>query len=129
MLKHSPKKPAEESFEELSREHVLPVPETVPERPVADTSLLAPLILSGGPIESDFKTISPGKSNRTPGVRKSKRTPGMSSPKSQKFVSKIPRVKSRGSSKSPNGFKSMREHSNSRIPGLKSQKSDHNLTL
>jgi hypothetical protein len=115
MLKVSPKKASDESFEELSREYVLPVPEQVPEKPMVaskntSVDLMMPSFINTNAIE----TISPSRSFHEVSVTSKISSGG-------KFASKIPRVKSRGSSKSP-GFKSYRESSNTRIPVLRSQK-------
>jgi hypothetical protein len=109
--------------EELSRENVLPIPEKVPVKPMVHSNttsvdMIMPLII---PTESSIQHISPSKSFNNVSVSK------ISSP-GGKFVSRIPQVKSRGSSKSP-GFKSFREISNSRIPVLRSQKSELDLTF
>jgi hypothetical protein len=74
-------------------------------------------------VSEEYSDISPSKSNHN----KSFQNQMQSTP--QKFVSKIPRVKSRGSSKSPGGYRSMRETSNSRIPTLKGQRSEAELIL
>jgi hypothetical protein len=128
MLKNSPKDAIlDESFEELSREYVLPIPEQVPEKPMvpsknSSVDIMMPLIITNTPVEGSFKTISPSKSFHDVSVSK------ISSPGGKLFVSRIPHVKSRGSSKSP-GFKSYRESSNTRITILKSQKSELDLNF
>ena len=56
MLETSPGKMMDESFEELSRELVLPVPETIPEKPLASkqTSVdinMKPLMITSLPLK------------------------------------------------------------------------------
>ena len=136
MLGQSPEKMMDESFEELSRDLVLPVPESIPEKPQAlskKVSIDIPLMITSLPLQTNFKTISPSKSITEASDQHYMNA--ISSPQNREFVSKIPRIQSRGSSKSPGrhqvsvksgGFKSVREQSKTKI---KSQSSQLDLTF
>jgi hypothetical protein len=93
MLSKSPEKMMDESFEELSRDLVLPVPESIPEKPQAQSknlSLDIPLVITSLPIQNNYKTISPSKSITEASDEHYMKA--ITSPQNREFVSKIPRI-------------------------------------